>query len=572
MANAATPDGQNESIFSRFSSAISAAYKKFTGSFESQIRAGRTAVEMPALLLVPFKMPVMACCTGPYGGLCQLQADLDAPTHEKGASIVGVVKWQRPQAHVDGDSITLYEHKANSPQHHGDPIADVFAILARPNSCIMAVADGVNWGIKPRLAARCAVHGCFDHLNSKLFNSPKVPLTTQDVFHDILRAFDSGHKLIIKHGGTTTTLCVAVVVELQEPKGNNKWGLCVVTVGDSPCYVWRNEDLVVHEVTAATHLGKERNIRDSGGCLGADLGDHPDLSNLLCCFVPVTDGDIVFVVSDGISDNFDPVCLKEAVPISQSISPTTTTSKLLSGQSVDLDSPSTFTQSQMPLLHAESNDVAQHQEPQLPHVTPEQRHAISLMKLTELLKQTWQRRRCLTASLVKDTIVNYVIEVSEEKRRFLERCWAEVASSEQTVEQRRATDRKITHQVKRLPGKLDHSTICAYKVGKLDAPSTGLEMRRGRSPTHSYHMNTAAQQPTEFEHPRGSRSYSTEGGSLFYVSPNMSPGSARAANPPPTGNEPSIVSQRPANPPPLPIRQLNSSPGSTRKSDRSRIV
>ena len=495
-----------------------------------------------------------------------------------GASVAGVVQWQRPQAHVDGDSITLYEHKANSPQHHGDPIADVFAILARPNSCIMAVADGVNWGIKPRLAARCAIHGCIDHLNSKLFNSPKVPLTTQDVFHNILRAFDSGHKLIIKHGGTTTTLCVAIVVELQESssKGNNKWGLCVVSVGDSPCYIWRNEDLMVHEVTEATHLGKERNIRDSGGCLGADLGDHPDLSNLLCCFVPVAEGDIVFVVSDGISDNFDPVCLKEAIPISQSISPTTTTSKLFHGQSMDLDSPSMFMQSQKqpPLLQAEANDGTQQQqqqEPQLPHVTPEQRHTITLMKLTQLLKQTWQRERGLTASSVKDTIINYVIEASEEKRCFLEHCWAEVANSEQTVEQRRANDRKITHQVKRLPGKLDHSTICAYRVGRLDAPTSGLEMRKGRSPTHSYLMNTAAQQPSGFERPRGSRSYSTEGGSLFYITPNSSPSITRAANPSP-GNEHSSAPPRPVNPSPLPIRLLNSSPGSTQSSDRARIV
>ena len=478
-----------------------------------------------------------------------------------GATVAGVVQWQRPQAHADGDSITLYEHKAGSPQHHGDPIADVFAILARPNSCIMAVADGVNWGIKPRLAARCAVHGCIDHLNSKLFNNPKVPLTTQDVFHDILRSFDTGHKLIIEHGGTTTTLCVAVVVEIQEAK-ENKWGLCVVSVGDSPCYVWRNEDLVVHEVTAATHLGKERNIRDSGGCLGADLGDHPDLSNLLCCFVPVAEGDIVFVVSDGISDNFDPVCLKEAVPISQSISPTTATqSKLL--QSTD----SLFMQSQkQPLFSpAEPYDGVQQQEPQLPHVTPEQRHNISLMKLTQILKHKWQQRRTLTASDVKDTIINYVIEISEEKRRFLEHCWVELASCEQTVENRRANDRKITHQVKRLPGKLDHSTICAYKVGKLDAPTSGLEMRRGRSPTHSYYMNTAVEQPFGLERPRGARSYSSEGGSLFYVSPNSSPKSTKAANPPSSDEH----SNPPPNPSPLTVRHLNSSP---RNSDRSKIV
>ena len=74
--------------------------------------------------------------------------------------------------------------------------------------------------------------------------------------------------MIVEHGGTTTTLCVAVVVELNDPKAGSKWGLCVVSVGDSLCYVWRSEDGEVFEVTSEMHLGKDRNPRDCGGCLG----------------------------------------------------------------------------------------------------------------------------------------------------------------------------------------------------------------------------------------------------------------------------------------------------------------
>lgn len=54
----------------------------------------------------------------------------------------------------------------------GTPIADVFGIIARENNCILALADGVNWGEGSRLAARCAIRGALDHLNSFVESSP----------------------------------------------------------------------------------------------------------------------------------------------------------------------------------------------------------------------------------------------------------------------------------------------------------------------------------------------------------------------------------------------------------------
>ena len=35
--------------------------------------------------------------------------------------------------------------------------SDSFAIVARKNSAIMVLGDGVNWGSKAALASRCAV-------------------------------------------------------------------------------------------------------------------------------------------------------------------------------------------------------------------------------------------------------------------------------------------------------------------------------------------------------------------------------------------------------------------------------
>jgi hypothetical protein len=60
----------------------------------------------------------------------------------------------------------------------GEPVADCFGICAQENNAILMIADGVNWGYKPRLAARCAVHGAMAYLNQQLFekklNTTKV--------------------------------------------------------------------------------------------------------------------------------------------------------------------------------------------------------------------------------------------------------------------------------------------------------------------------------------------------------------------------------------------------------------
>lgn len=394
--------------------------------------------------------------------------------------IAGISNWYRPQAVADGDSISLYEHKPGSTQHHGDPIADVYSIILRPNNCVLAVADGVNWGIKPRLAARCAMHGFFDHLNSSLYSSNSAPQTTQDIFHSILRSFHSGQKLIIQHGGTTTTLCAGVVVELQEQKAGAKWGLCIVSVGDTLCYLWRDDVQMAYEITSAMHMGKERDPRDCGGCLGCDLGDQPDLSNLLCFFVPIADNDIVFIVSDGISDNFDPVILKDALAEGQPISP-------VAGEAPQISLPP---QQPHPHGHADiKSDVPRPPGPsngsssQLPVLSPDQRQALCLMKLTNTLKQKLKSvGYSLDAHDVNDAIIDYVIEATEVKRAYLELCWVKLDKPDLTVAERRVNERKIAQHIKCLPGKLDHASIAAYKVGKVQL---GVNLR-AKCPTHSY--------------------------------------------------------------------------------------
>ena len=68
----------------------------------------------------------------------------------------------------------------------------------------------------------------------------------------------------------------------------------------------------VREITTGSHdVTLERDLRDAGGALGpVREGDQPELNNLTCSQSLLEAGDVVFLATDGITDNFDPVVTK----------------------------------------------------------------------------------------------------------------------------------------------------------------------------------------------------------------------------------------------------------------------
>lgn len=64
-----------------------------------------------------------------------------------------------------------------------------------------------------------------------------------------------------------------------------------------------------------------RDMRDALGALGPVDGTNPELNNLTCSLTYCEAGDIVFLTSDGISDNFDPVVGKFAIPRKETPTP-----------------------------------------------------------------------------------------------------------------------------------------------------------------------------------------------------------------------------------------------------------
>ncbi|XP_055852018.1 PP2C-like domain-containing protein CG9801 [Episyrphus balteatus] len=227
--------------------------------------------------------------------------------------IAGVTNWKMESESAYGISVSLYENNMLTKEPMGNPIADCYGIVVRGNAATMALADGVNWGDGARLAARSAVHGCLDYLDRAVFGMAQecIATTTSEVFVSLLRSLWEGHGCILEVGGALSTLTIAVVLPLAEPN-LGKYVVCACNVGDSLGYVYSKKH-GVREFTQACHdIHSMRDMRDALGALGPADGNKPELSNLTLSMTIVDAGDIVFLTSDGISDNFDPVVGKFA--------------------------------------------------------------------------------------------------------------------------------------------------------------------------------------------------------------------------------------------------------------------
>lgn len=174
-----------------------------------------------------------------------------------------------------------------------------------------------------RLAARSAVQGSLEYLDTAVFGQVAggMAATTREVFVSLLRSFWSAHACILETGGALTTLTVAVILPLAGSESSGKSIVCCCNVGDSLGYVY-SKRYGVREFTQGSHdVNSMRDMRDALGALGPVDGNKPELGNLTLSMTVVEPGDVVFLTSDGISDNFDPVVGKFAEPFSPQATP-----------------------------------------------------------------------------------------------------------------------------------------------------------------------------------------------------------------------------------------------------------
>jgi len=194
----------------------------------------------------------------------------------------------------------------------GDPIADRLYVQVHENRCIVAVADGCNWGKRPQRAAHDAI-AAFSHY----FNNHQAQIRDlQDAGHYLLRSFSEAHNKIVEGKediweAGTTTLLGALVLEFDNVSDDSipRWGFLCASVGDCKAFLVSHKRHQAMDITT----GNRANVtdtRDPGGRLGPYVGHGwPDLRNLRLYFTPCEEGDLIIIVSDGVHDNLDPQTL-----------------------------------------------------------------------------------------------------------------------------------------------------------------------------------------------------------------------------------------------------------------------
>ncbi len=367
------------------------------------------------------------------------------------SSIAGIVNWYRPNNEATGLSVTLYERHPHTAEHAGAPIADSFAVIARKSSALLVLGDGVNWGAGAALASRCAVYGCVEYLNKALFGPQCRQLrTSQEVFQCLLRSFHAAHSLILQEEAQLTTLTACLVIpfgECDKDGDNEQFVACVCNVGDSLAYVY-GRDGHVREITEGSHdIQSNRDMRDALGALGPVDGINPELSNLTCSMTEVRTGDIVFLTSDGVSDNFDPVVGKCCSPARTSSSST--------------DSP---------LKKPPVSNI-------LPAVEAYQRHELTLLRMEDILNRGGEdadseQGPVKTSAELCQRMVDFCQRLTRAKRRILEdpELYPEhtrhaLPDTDAVRLDQKLRRRRVCEKLAAVPGKLDHATITAYKVG-----------------------------------------------------------------------------------------------------------
>mmetsp|Transcript_1556 Transcript_1556/g.5485 ORF Transcript_1556/g.5485 Transcript_1556/m.5485 type:complete len:745 (+) Transcript_1556:203-2437(+) len=214
-----------------------------------------------------------------------------------------------------GRSTSTYPYMESKKGREGEPICDQYRIQVTPNHVVMAVADGCNWGMAPALAAYKASKGFVEFINKQRRRIGN----TQRLAHLCLQGLCAAHNEIIagkieegKLIGTTTLLggVVGKVVLPQHHENPRQsktdWVFVFASVGDCKAFLWVDKYQRIEELTPDSRNENAADASDCGGRLGPYIDGGPDLRNLEVFMSPCVEGDIIFVCSDGVHDNFDP--------------------------------------------------------------------------------------------------------------------------------------------------------------------------------------------------------------------------------------------------------------------------
>ena len=247
------------------------------------------------------------------------------------------------------------------------------------------------------------------------------------------RSFDEAHKTILAKEGGLTTMCACLICPVSN---SDQYAVCCVNVGDSFAFVFSHNN-GIREVTIGSHDVKcERDIRDAGGALGPVDGNNPELHNLTCSLTFGNNGDIVFLTTDGVSDNFDPVVTKIALP------------KIPNETNLNEAEKDPYV-----LMHSK------------PEMSPRERHIYSMKEMERIVHEyELIMEEEVSAQELCSAMVQHILTLTDSKRKILENP-ALYARRKMTSTERQRRDSEIVEKMSKAPGKLDHASIVAVEVG-----------------------------------------------------------------------------------------------------------
>lgn len=234
-----------------------------------------------------------------------------------------------------------------------------------------------------------------------------------------------------------------------------------------------------------------RDMRDALGALGPVDGKNPELNNLTLSMSILEPGDIIFITSDGVSDNFDPVVGKFAVlPPSPKEMRRNASIRLQNQQRAASASSSTKAQeksssAQRPKFLRSNTSIMGHSnispnrkcevlrsKEGLPIVKAFQRHELTLLRMEDLLNKgiSGYEQQCGTAKQLCKMLVDFSFKITAAKRHFLED--VDLYYEEQnkilvelSMKEQKSRRKKCLEKISTMPGKLDHASVVAYTVG-----------------------------------------------------------------------------------------------------------
>eukprot|EP01105_Mastigella_eilhardi_P016174 TRINITY_DN36_c0_g2_i1.p1 TRINITY_DN36_c0_g2~~TRINITY_DN36_c0_g2_i1.p1 ORF type:complete len:438 (+),score=105.24 TRINITY_DN36_c0_g2_i1:77-1390(+) len=188
---------------------------------------------------------------------------------------------------------------------NGEPNADAFAAVVYENQAVIAIADGCSWGVKPYRAARHAVLGVANYIS--LHDEPVKDV--HEAGRMMLRAMCEANNQIFARAKDTwdagTTTLLCACI--VELQKENQWGVILCGVGDCKAIQWSEHHQKVVDIT---HGDRSLDLRDPGGRLGPyTSAGVPDLRNLSLHYVTAKEGDMIILATDGVYDNLDPASL-----------------------------------------------------------------------------------------------------------------------------------------------------------------------------------------------------------------------------------------------------------------------